>query len=331
MLLDPRFSALVPPTQAAALALPENSYGLLGPREIVPGYRPPAEIKFALCDFDGTFSLIRSGWQAVMIPQFVEHLSACPNLSATEDLHELSKQAIADLTGKNTIYQMEKLAQLVTERGGQALSPQEYKREYVERLELVVMRKRELLAVGDPQDIESMLVPGSREFLQALKDAGVQIVLASGTDQEFVEIEAQLLKIDHYFDVGIFGATALDDDLVVEHSRRIQALVATQGASIEFPPEPIVGKARVIKENLQLYPGHQLVGIGDGFVEISLSKQAGGVALGIANIEEDRLCGELDPFKRQKLRSDEPGKGADIIIPDFLQVDAIMCALGFKR
>jgi len=42
----------------------------------------PAGARVALFDFDGTLSLIRTGWQQVMVPMMVEILREC---SGTED------------------------------------------------------------------------------------------------------------------------------------------------------------------------------------------------------------------------------------------------------
>ena len=36
------------------------------------------EFRYAVFDFDGTLSLIREGWQGIMIPYFASELAAAP-------------------------------------------------------------------------------------------------------------------------------------------------------------------------------------------------------------------------------------------------------------
>ena len=43
------------------------------------------KFKAALFDFDGTLSLIREGWQGVMIPYFCEELNAAPGYISDGD------------------------------------------------------------------------------------------------------------------------------------------------------------------------------------------------------------------------------------------------------
>lgn len=59
--------------------------------------------------------------------------------------------------------------------------------------------------------------------------------------------------------------------------------------------------------------GHELVGFGDGYVEIEDVKNAGGFAVGLAT-DEGKRAG-IDEWKRDRLIKD----GADIIIPDFYE------------
>ena len=53
------------------------------------------------------------------------------------------------------------------------------------------------------------LVPGSRALLEALRDRGLRLYLASGTDEVYMKDEADLLDVTRYFDGGVYGA--LDD------------------------------------------------------------------------------------------------------------------------
>ena len=91
--------------------------------------------KFALFDFDGTISLIREGWQKIMIPMMVELLMQTPNHEDDEEeISLIVRKFVAELTGKQTIYQMIRLAEEISTRGGTALAPAAYKDEYHKRL-----------------------------------------------------------------------------------------------------------------------------------------------------------------------------------------------------
>ena len=54
---------------------------------ITPGI-PQGTIKFALFDFDGTISLIREGWQQIMIPMMVEILLSTPRHENREEIEQ---------------------------------------------------------------------------------------------------------------------------------------------------------------------------------------------------------------------------------------------------
>ena len=80
-------------------------------------------IRHALFDFDGTLSLIREGWQDVMIPQMVEWLLETPDHESEAELTAVVKDYVTRLTGKQTIYQMIQLAEEIRKRGRPAERP----------------------------------------------------------------------------------------------------------------------------------------------------------------------------------------------------------------
>ena len=90
--------------------------------------------RFALFDFDGTLSLIREGWQGVMIPYFVEVLQATGTQETSGELEAIVRDFVTELTGKQTIYQCFALAEEVRRRGGTPLEALQYKHEYLHRL-----------------------------------------------------------------------------------------------------------------------------------------------------------------------------------------------------
>lgn len=127
------------------------------------------KFKFALFDFDGTLSLIREGWQNIMVPMMVELLMETPFHEDESALEMDVRKFVAELTGKQTIYQMIRLAEEITKRGGKSLAPIEYKNEYHSRLmERIKNRIQDL----EQKDIlpETMSVPGSISFVKQLHD-----------------------------------------------------------------------------------------------------------------------------------------------------------------
>ena len=259
--------------------------------EIIRKTRPAAPLRAAIFDFDGTLSLIREGWQQIMIPYFNEVLNVTPHQESLEDIAHCVREFVDLLTGKQTIYQCIRLAEEVTRRGGTPLEPLAYKAEYHRRLsERIAGRIAELKSGGDP---EKHTVPGSYQVLEMLRNRGMTLYLASGTDEIYVREEAELLQLTQYFDGGtgtpvsnIYGAK---DD----YKTFSKAMVI----------------ARIIEE--QKLNGPELVGFGDGYVEIENISKINGFAVGVASNESER-CG-IDEWKRSRLIN----AGADWIIPDF--------------
>src|ERR1700683_185463 len=80
-----------------------------------------APARVALFDFDGTLSLIRSGWIDVMIPMMVEILIELKTGESGSELRAIVDDFVGRLTGKETIYQMMEFADHVAKRGGTPL------------------------------------------------------------------------------------------------------------------------------------------------------------------------------------------------------------------
>ena len=242
-------------------------------------------IRFALFDFDGTISLIRQGWQDVMIPMMVEILAELNTGETEEELYEIVREFVTRLTGKQTIYQMIELANHVRKRGGQPKDPLEYKKEYLQRLWQRIEDRVKGLKEGRYTP-EEMSVPGSLQMLSELKERGVTMYLASGTDRPYVIDEARCLGIEQFFEDRIYGA--LDDWKNFSKAMLIERIIAENNLS-----------------------GPEFIAFGDGFVEIENTKQVGGIAVGVASNEAERKG--IDTWKRGRLIE----TGADIIIPDF--------------
>ena len=250
-------------------------------REIQTG-----NIRHVVFDFDGTISLIRDGWQNVMVPMMVECLQTETDTAETqEQLEALVVEFVDRLTGKQTIYQMMQLGEEIEKRGGTPREPLVYKDEYNRRLLPVVEERIAGLAAGK-LSAEPLRVPMSLEFLQSLREMGIRCYLASGTDVEFVKNEAALLGVASSFDGGIFGALR-------EYKKFSKAMVIQK-----------------IITDFQL-SGNELLIIGDGYVEIENAKAVGAIAVGVASVEANRY--NMNADKRERLIR----AGADIIIPDF--------------
>jgi len=254
--------------------------------EILNPHLERGRIRHALFDFDGTISLIREGWQGVMIPMMVEILRQTPKgkREPPEKIEQEVTEFVTRLTGRQTIYQMLRLCEEVRRRGGRPLDPLEYKRMYHDRLWERIKGRLEALRTGRVEPDE-MMVPGARAMLEALRARGVTCYLASGTDEPYVWNEACALKITHYF-AGIYGA--LEDWKSYSKRQVIERIIRESSLSRK-----------------------EFASFGDGFVEIEETKAVGGVAIGVASNEATRTG--IDEWKRKRLIE----AGADLIVPDF--------------
>lgn len=253
---------------------------------------PRGRVRHAVLDFDGTISYIRDGWQDFMVPMMVEELLALDTGESQEDLLRLVMDFVDRLTGKQTIYQMIRLAEEVRKRGGAPADPLVYKRRYHERLEPLARDRIEGLRSGRLRS-EDLLVAGSVQFLEELRRRGVRLYLASGTDIEFVREEAAALGLDRLFDGGIFGA---------------------------LPDYRSFSKELVIRKILADFAlgGPELLAVGDGYVEIENARAVGAVALGIHTTERNRY--HMNQRKRERLLA----AGAHLLAPDLSEGNAIL-------
>jgi len=249
-------------------------------------------VNSALFDFDGTISLIREGWQEIMIPYFTEILMATPNAESESEIRGIVTEFVDTLTGKQTIFQCIQLGEEVVKRGGQKCNPFDYKKEYLRRLDEKIKHRINALATKTADPLE-YLVPGSIDLFNELQVNGIKLYLASGTDEENVLKEARLLGVDKYFSGGIYGAK---DDVM------------------DCSKELVIHK--ILKDNN--ITGEQLISFGDGYVEIELVANIGGYTFGVAT-DEVRKSG-INTWKRDRLVS----AGAAAVIPDFTNAKEII-------
>jgi phosphoglycolate phosphatase-like HAD superfamily hydrolase len=260
--------------------------------EIVNPCRPCAPLRHVLFDFDGTVSLIREGWQQMMIELMVEFLLVTPKAEDEATLRRRMTDLVAHSTGRPTIDQMAYLADEIVRRGGSAQDARVYKALFLERLLARVNQRLAGLRSG-PLEPGELTVPGVIEFLAALQARGVICYLASGTEREAVVKEVAALGLAHCFENRIYGPQ--------------------DGG-------PAFSKKAVINQILRDYGlrGCELVSIGDGKVEIEYTAEAGGIGVGVASNEIERQG--INELKREQLIL----AGANVIVPDFRDGEVLL-------
>jgi phosphoglycolate phosphatase len=253
---------------------------------------PRGRFRSVLFDFDGTLSLIREGWPQVMFPMMVDVLRQTGTSESDGELSRVVEEFVMRLNGRQTIYQMIQLADEVTKRGGTPPDPLEYKHRYHDLLMARIEGRLSALESGADAP-EQWTVPGSHALLDGLKRRGARLYLASGTDLKYVRREAELLGVAHYFGEHIYGA--LDDYKSFSKKMIIERILREEGLR-----------------------GEELLGFGDGFVEIEEVRKAGGVAVAVASDEVTRRG--VNAWKRDRLVR----AGADVVVPEYRQAEAML-------
>jgi rfaE bifunctional protein kinase chain/domain len=224
-------------------------------------------IRHAVFDHDGTISSMRQGWEEIMEPVMMKSILGQQydtiDLVTYNTVLAQVKEFIQKTTGIQTIYQMEGLVDLVREFGfvpeDEILDKFQYKELYNEGLMEMVNKRMAKLATGELSQ-EDFTMKGAVAFLYELKERGVKMYLASGTDVEDVNKEAAALGYADLFDGGIYGA-------LKEYTR--------------FSKKMIIEK---IIHDHQLQ-GNELAVFGDGPDEIREGRRAGGIPVGITSNE----------------------------------------------
>jgi phosphoglycolate phosphatase-like HAD superfamily hydrolase len=265
---------------------------------------PPAELlnpsvrrgpfRAVLFDFDGTLSLIREGWPGVMIGMMVERLWAQNLAHDDRTLWADLDRLVMARNGEPTIRQMEAFAVEVRRRGGTPADPREYLRDYLDQLMRVVRERWEAIGT-DPARASQWVVPDAHAILANLRDRGVPLFVASGTEYDHVAHEARLLGVDAFFPTGINAPK--DND-------------------------PAFGKPKVIARVLAELDirGEELLAFGDGVVETAEVKRVGGVAVGVASSPHGARPGAVNAAKRAQLAA----AGADLIVADYTRQDELI-------
>ncbi len=98
-------------------------------------------------DFDGTLSLLRNGWEAVMRQTMLDCLAS--NGIAPQELSQGIDEYIRESTGIQTIAQMKWLGEAIVSHNGKASDdPWHYKKIYTSRLMDMVIKRLDDLETG---------------------------------------------------------------------------------------------------------------------------------------------------------------------------------------
>ena len=260
-------------------------------------------IRYAVFDHDGTISSLRQGWEEIMEPVMMKAiLGDHYETIDTPTYHKVMghvQEFIHKTTGIQTIYQMEGLVDLVREFGyvpeEKILDKFQYKELYNDGLMEMVNKRTDKLLAGELGQ-EDFTMKGAVAFLYELKERGVTMYLASGTDAADVRNEAEMLGYADLFNGGIYGA--LKD-------------------YTKFSKKMIIEK--IIKDNN--LNGNELAVFGDGPDEIREGRRAGGVSVGITSNEYQRF-GHNSAKRPRLVRA-----GAQLLIPDFSQYKKLVSIL----
>lgn len=273
--------------------------------EIVSSLPEKKHFTHAIFDHDGTISTLRQGWEEIMEPMMVSAILGGRVHDAEEALYDHVVAAVRTYidktTGIQTLVQMKGLVNLV--RQFKCVPEQDildefgYKERYNEELLRMVNERIRKLEKGELA-VEDFTVKKAVEFVQALHARGITLYLASGTDQEDVEREAAIMGYRSLFGDRIYGAVG---DVAKEAKRMVLERILSD-----------IGDAAP----------EQILAFGDGPVEIRETHKKGGYAVGVAS-NEIRRHG-LNLSKRTRLIE----AGADLIVPDFCQMDRLLPLFG---
>ncbi|HTK75058.1 MAG TPA: HAD family hydrolase [Gemmataceae bacterium] len=255
-----------------------------GTLELLRPTLPRGRFRAALFDFDGTLSLLREGWPRVMTALMRE---AAERAGVRAPLDNIIESIVVGLNGKPTIVQMTRFAEEMAALGGRPGTPADYAAEYQIRL-LGMIRERYDAIRSGRATAGDWSVPGGEALLGSLRDRGVLLILASGTEVTHVRREADLLGLTSYFSEHLYAPVG--DDANFSKRAVVERLLRDHGLR-----------------------GVELLGFGDGVVETEEVRRAGGVAVAVASAEPpDR---GVNAWKRDRLVR----AGADIVIPDFAE------------
>lgn len=251
----------------------------------MPSFRP-RPFRVAVVDFDGTVSLIREGWSRVMADVGLDVLNGrCVEGRSRTDVSDEIEEQMLRLSGRPSLVQMAKLAEMLAGYGATPPTPAVLHDEFLKRLYAQIDGRKKDLASGKVKPA-AWAVPGTHDLLGELRSRGIALYLVSGTDLAAVNEESQLLSLGEFFGDRVYAPSDLTPDF---HKRDAIAQILRDTGT----------------------KGEELIGFGDGFSETVEVKRVGGTAVGVASVE----VGKVGPCRRKAMLLAE--WGADPIVPDY--------------
>ena len=259
--------------------------------ELITGDIRRPQISHAIFDFDGTLSWLRHGWPQIMLETFLNHAPNQWRSDTTIRARLLSD--ILSLNGKPSIHQLERCCERAQAAEHTTPSPQSLLDEYLPTLRDIVAQRMASIRDGSC-GLDEFIIWNALKALEILEVRDVTLVILSGTAQDDVRTEAELLGLTRFFGTHIYGSSP--------HG--------------SFSKKDVID--RIMRE--ERIEGHHLIAFGDGPVEISFTKAVGGLAIGVASDEDHNGSHEIHRAKREQLVA----AGADLIIPDNAEVDTLL-------
>ncbi len=264
-----------------------------GQVELRPTFVPRPQITHVVFDFDGTLSWVRHGWPEIMFGVFRRNLPLLDGETA-EARTAVLDSIVFGMNGRPTIMQMQRFTEVVRERGGAQLVAEDLRREFQDLLDAeIAARLLSIRSRAVPHD--AFVVFSARPLLERLRAVGVTPIVLSSSIEHRVKEEAEALGLTEYFGPHIYGSGA--DPTSFSKMAVFQRLLKEEGIQ-----------------------GEHLLSFGDGPVEITATKELGGLAIAVCSDEDHNGSGIMDPIKRPQLLA----AGADAVIPDFRDAVALV-------
>lgn len=260
-------------------------------------------IKHCIFDHDGTLSTLREGSEKIMEEMMLRAILGkhhdIVDDQEFEHVRVSVKQLIDRTAGMQTFVQMDELSDLITHFGyvpeSAVLDGHDYKHAFYIKLLKKVTERLNRLRTDElqPKDFQ---IKNVALLLFELHRRGIELYLASGTNQDEAIAEAEAMGYAHYFEGRIYGSTE------------------------EFN---IDAKRVVLERIIQTHdlPGPELATFSDDPTEIREIRRHGGLCIGVASDELRRFG--LNVSKRKRLIQ----AGADLIVSDYSQLPAILKVL----
>ncbi len=253
--------------------------------------------KLAIFDHDGTISTLRQGWESVMEQVMLQYILGNSEISVQQrkSIELKIKELIDSTTGIQTIIQMQYFVEMVRKENlvpfDKILTAEHYKKIYLEKLKETMKGKLTALR-RDELDVEDFTIKASVNFLERLYKNGTRLYMASGTDKDDVNIEAELLGYSKLFGDRIFGSVG---NVAVDPKKLVMQQIITEIEPLGYAPE-------------------ECAVFGDGPVEMREGSNHNFATIGIISDEKQRFG--VNQAKRPRLIL----AGADILVPDFSQM-----------